>query len=166
MKVFFKTSSCPRGPPFSGPKSSFSNIDLTVYNRMWYICLNLSFVMHELEESIMAERHKIRKTVMYTGRARQNKENKSFEMRESFLIRRLIWNIGTKQNKINEEVVKVTFIVKDANCISLCNKSEICWGFLPIFHISKSYIFMQKKVCCDTLSFFANPDDEEQGMFF
>lgn len=46
--------------------------------------------MHELEESIMAERHKIRKTVMYTGRARQNKENKSFEMRELFLIRRLI----------------------------------------------------------------------------
>ena len=37
--------------------------------------------------------------------------------------------------------------------------------FLPIFHISKSYIFMQKEVCCDSLSFFANPDDEEQGFF-
>ena len=74
---------------------------------MWYICLYLSFVMHELEESIMAERRKIKKkTVMYTGRARQNKENKSFEIRK-FLIRHLIWNIGTKQNKINEEVVKV-----------------------------------------------------------
>lgn len=46
--------------------------------------------MHELEESIMAERRKIKKkTVMYTGRARQNKENKSFEIRK-FLIRHLI----------------------------------------------------------------------------
>ena len=46
--------------------------------------------MHELEESIMAERRKIKKTVLYTGRARQNKENKSFEIRKSFLIRHLI----------------------------------------------------------------------------
>ena len=56
--------------------------------------------------------------------------------------------------------------MKDANCNSLCNKSGVCWVFLPIFHISKSYIFMQKEVCCDTLFFFANPDDEEQGVFF
>lgn len=83
--------------------------------------------------------------VIETATTRHNKK-KSFEKREMF-VRSLMWTVFSKQSKINEEVVKVTFIVKKEK--QLMRLKSIF--FSCNFNISK----LQKKVCSDQApSFF------------
>lgn len=83
--------------------------------------------------------------VIETATTRHIKK-KSFEKREMF-VRSLMWTVFSKQSKINEEVVKVTFIVKKEK--QLMRLKSIF--FSCNFNISK----LQKKVRSDQApSFF------------
>lgn len=59
----------------------------------------------------MAEKYKIKETVLEKVRASDNKEKRSFQKKE-MLLRNLKCNIDSKQSKINEVVVKMLFVLE------------------------------------------------------
>ena len=59
----------------------------------------------------MAEKYKIKDTVLEKVRASDNKEKRSFQKKE-MLLRNLKCNIDSKQSKINEVVVKMLFVLE------------------------------------------------------
>lgn len=59
----------------------------------------------------MAEKYKIKETVLEKVRASDNKEKGSFQKKE-MLLRNLKCNIDSKQSKINEVVVKMLFVLE------------------------------------------------------
>lgn len=59
----------------------------------------------------MAEKYKIKETVLEKVRASDNKEKGSFQKKEMFL-RNLKCNTDSKQSKINEVVVKMLFVLE------------------------------------------------------
>lgn len=59
----------------------------------------------------MAEKYKIKETVLEKVRACDNKEKGSFQKKE-MLLRNLKCNVDSKQSKINEVVVKMLFVLE------------------------------------------------------
>lgn len=59
----------------------------------------------------MAEKYKIKETVLEKVRASDNKEKGSFQKKE-MLLRNLKCNVDSKQSKINEVVVKMLFVLE------------------------------------------------------
>ena len=59
----------------------------------------------------MAEKYKIKETVLEKVRASDNKEKGSFQKKE-MLLRNLKCNIDSKQSKKNEVVVKMVFVLE------------------------------------------------------
>ena len=59
----------------------------------------------------MAEKYKIKETVLEKVRASDNKEKGSFQKKE-MLLRNLKCHIDSKQSKINEVVVKMLFVLE------------------------------------------------------
>ena len=93
------------------------------------------------------KKHEIKERMVIETATTRHIKKKSFEKREMF-IRSLMWTVFSKQSKINEEVVKVTFNVK---------KKKQLMRLKPIFFFSCNFniLKLQKKMCSDQApSFF------------
>lgn len=88
--------------------------------------------------------------VIETATTRHIKK-KSFEKREMF-VRSLMWTVFSKQSKINEEVVKVTFIVKKEK--QLMRLKSIFFLVILIFRNCKRRCAVTRHQAFSFLSFF------------
>ena len=98
------------------------------------------------------KKHEIKERMVIETATTRHIKKKSFEKREMF-IRSLMWTVFSKQSKINEEVVKVTFNVKKEKQLMRL-KSIFFFHVILIFRNCKRRCAVTRHQAFSFLSFF------------
>ena len=99
------------------------------------------------------KKHEIKERMVIETATTRHIKKKSFEKREMF-IRSLMWTVFSKQSKINEEVVKVTFNVKKEKQLMRLKSIFFFFHVILIFRNCKRRCAVTRHQAFSFLSFF------------